>query len=264
MRCINSKKWRGLNRRYAETVAILAYAAAIIAVFYYLPYAISFFAFGLFIHALARNKKESGSALRHSATMEFIRSLSESGPKTKSAAIMSSIPVGFNYKDELYKAIASLKFGVDSETAFSEMLSSSDFNLRKIGLILYSCFRHGVRIKDAARLELENDSEKIRYAIKASPMLANSEAMMLGSTNFFFPAFAGITLNIMKFSNGSAYTATSTLLMCLFVYYIANVNFGYISRHRFSFLDKTARVMRLSAFAAIVMGAVLEISSIML
>ncbi len=80
----------------------------------------------------------------------------------------------------------------------------------------------------------------------------------------FFPMFAGITVNIMRFSIPGLKPGYYTALVAIFMYYVIVANY-ISSRDSVAFWSSPLlRTLRLSSFASIIMQASMRLSYIML
>ncbi len=251
----------------AALLIITSYSISLLLSIFSFIYAFPIFIAGFVLHK-HKNKADRASSNidRHSIsdTLNMLNSLSISRGNTRSLSVTSAIPPYFAYKKEVNLSLKEFRITGNSHKSFAVLISSPKIQLRKIGILLYSSFNWGYDIKKSAIQILKNDSERLSYASKAIPMLSNAEAMVALGTNFFFPAFAGVIISIIKFSSPKLYISSSMLLASFFMYYIISVN--YASSHKYNTPLK-ARIMQtfgLSSVAAMVMSLTLQLSSMMI
>lgn len=199
-----------------------------------------------------------------SGIISSLKLLSLHSHMTRASNARSSIHPGSEYSKETNLSLKKYRLTGNPMLSFSSMMKSSDFKLRKLGIILYLSFSDGILLNKLASVNLEKNSIDLHYSDALIPLLSNTEIMTLSGTNLFFPIFAGITLNIIKFSAPSVYSGSAIALVAIFIFYIISANVVTVEN---SFNNKSGaitKIIQLSAFASLALEATLRISSMMI
>ena len=99
---------------------------------------------------------------------------------------------------------------------------------------------------------------------KMAQISESGDTMIASGINFFFPIFAGITINILKFSSPAGYQVYSMALIAMFLYYIMAVNYSTLSNSLRPRGGVVMRTLRMGALASLIMQAALRLSAFML
>jgi hypothetical protein len=261
---INPYTLRGKGKASIGGALAAIYSVSILSSVYYLPFSASAFITAFAVQRLSKFNGRKRDKFVISDTMEMIKSMSEAKAMTRYSAVLSSIPKDFKHYLQIKNSMEKFRLTGDVDDSFGAMIKSGDKQLRDIGAILYSSFVTGSNTSSASSWFIKKNSATMKYGLKLLPMAENSELMLISGINFFFPLFAGITLNIIRFSSPGAYTSSYIPLLGLFIFYILSVNYvtlknSFIARGKY-----IIRVLELSAFASLVVQIALHASYLML
>ncbi|MEM0154260.1 MAG: hypothetical protein QW814_00275 [Methanothrix sp.] len=152
----------------------------------------------------------------------------------------------------------------NAEFAFGKMVSERDPSLSILGITLYSGFSCCGSIAGASEWMSSKCSALMGHIAKMAQMSESSDTMLASGINFFFPVFAGITINIIRFSSPTGYQSYSIALVAMFLYYIIAVNYSTASNSLHPRDGIFIRTLQMSAIASFIMQVALRLSAFML
>jgi hypothetical protein len=137
-----------------------------------------------------------------------------------------SLSPGFAFCAEMNRAISAYAMQGDARVSFSKLLSSNSSTLREISSAVVQRLDSGAEMLAPLKDIKRRASQENEYRMKSlgSSLNANS-VVMLGSV-LFFPAFAGIGMQISSFAGASQGFAAvkAGALAAVFVFYIIQSN----------------------------------------
>lgn len=147
--------------------------------------------------------------------------------------LQRSLSPGFVFCPEMNRAISAYAVQGDARLSFSALLASDSGVLRELSSAVVQRLDGGADMLGPLRDIRRRASSENRYRLKSlgSSLNANS-VVMLGSV-LFFPAFAGIGLQIARFAGASQGFAAvkAGALAAVFAFYIVQtnlINFRYL------------------------------------
>ncbi|MCL5680119.1 MAG: hypothetical protein M1465_02145 [Candidatus Marsarchaeota archaeon] len=261
---IKYKPLRKYVKGISEYAAVFLYSVSIVSSIYYLPLSASAFMLAIAVQKLSKHGYKGRDKFVISDTFEMMKSMSAAKKKPRYSNILSSMPRDFKHYNLVKRSLVKFKLTGDAESSFGEMLGSVDKRLRDIGTILYSSFITGSDISGISSWFIKKNSSAMRYGMRILPLAENSELMLSSGINFFFPLFAGITINIIKFSSPGAYASSYLSMFAIFIFYIITVNYATL-KNSFAARDGYfIKVLSLTAFASLAMQLAVRVSSFML
>ncbi|MCL4387751.1 hypothetical protein M1567_01205 [Candidatus Marsarchaeota archaeon] len=216
------------------------------------------------LHGLSKSGPDWGWKSTPISTLSILHSVSQSQKSTSYSKVMHSIPSEFRYRSEIKSAMKRFKATGDAKFSFGKLVSNNDPSLSAIGIILYSAFSGGAGMAGASKWMKAKCSGLMGQIAKMAQISESSDTMIASGINFFFPIFAGITINILRFASPSGYKVYSTALIAMFLYYIMAVNYSTLSNSLRPRDGVVMRTLRMSALASLVMQAALRLSAFML
>ena len=249
---------------HAAAAAAAMYLASIAVSFYSVWTSAPIFLSAIVFHRLSKDGQDSKWKSSPTETISILQSISQSPKGTSYSKAMHSIPPGFRHSNSVKSAMKKFRATGNAEFAFGKMVSGKDPSLSILGIVLYSGFSGGTGLTGASRWVLAKCSALMGHIAKMTRMSESSDMMVSSGINFFFPVFAGITINIIRFSSPAGYQSYSLALIAMFMYYIMAVNYSTSSNSLRPHDGIFMRTLQMSAIASFIMQAALRLSAFML
>ncbi|MGI0134697.1 MAG: hypothetical protein ACREBW_07050 [Candidatus Micrarchaeaceae archaeon] len=259
----NDAKWL---RTLAAACAVAGAASSIASFFIGVIFAIPLCALSLGILAfLARRLPSNAASLNHS-TLRFASNLIEnwSGSTGTSRIIESSLDDGFAFSGSLRTALVEYRHAGDATSAFRDASSRYPVLGRILGILALR-LDTGIDVRDQlelARAELQSSHDRGLRGLGAS---SNAAAVSGAGAVLFFPAFAGISLGIIRAASVSGQQAAlhSGLTVIFAGYILITVAIGSLHSQgtAASKLAKTSALSSL-AFLILMLSSTLQIGAI--
>lgn len=249
---------------HTATAAAAMYIASMAVSFYSVWISVPIFLSAIVLHGLSKAGQDSRWKSSPMETISILKSISQSPKGTSYSKAMNSMPPGFRHSNAIKSAMKKFRATGNAEFAFGKMVSEKDPGLSAIGMALYSSFSGGTGLTEASSWILAKCSALMGHIAKMTQMSESSDMMVASGINFFFPVFAGITINIIRFSSPVGYQSYSIALIAMFMYYIMAVNYSTSSNSPRPHDGIFMRTLQMSAIASFIMQAALRLSAFML
>lgn len=249
---------------HAAKVAAAMYAASIAVSVYSLWLSLLILLSATALYSFSRTGKHSNWKSSQIETISILESISQGPKRTSYSIAMHSMQPGFRHSNAVKSAMKKFRATGNSEFAFGKMVSQSDPGLSILGITLYSSFSGSTGLIGASKLMATKCSAFMGHIAKMAQMSENSDMMVASGINFFFPVFAGITINIIRFSSPAGYQSYSIALIAMFLYYVISVNYSTASNSMRPRDHVFMRTLQMSALASFIMQAALRLSAFML
>jgi hypothetical protein len=249
---------------HADMAVSAIYIGSITVSIYSIWLSIPIFLSAIALHGLSRVDRTSGWKSSSTDTLSILQSIAKSPKSTSYSKVMHSIPPEFRYRNEAKSAMERFRATGNAKFAFGKMVSEKNPSLSVLGIVLYSGFSGGTSTSEASRWMAAKCSALMKQIAKMARMSESSDTMVASGINFFFPVFAGITINIIRFSSPAGYQSYSIALTAMFLYYIIAVNYSTASNSLRPHDGILVRTLSMSAIASFVMQAALRLSAFML
>jgi hypothetical protein len=216
------------------------------------------------LHGLLNADQNSNWKSTPTGTLSILQSISQSQKSTSYSKVMHSIPSEFRYRSEIKSAMKRFKATGNAKFSFGKLVSNKDPSLSVLGITLYSAFSGGAGMASASNWMKAKCSVLMGQIAKMAQISESGDTMVASGINFFFPIFAGITINILRFSSPAGYQVYSMALIAMFLYYIMAVNYSTLSNSLRPRDGVAMRTLRMGALASLIMQAALRLSAFML
>ena len=197
-------------------------------------------------------RKENKNRKINEDTYEFILNLIYwyKTKQSKQQLIIASLSKKFYFYNEMIYALKIYNKLGNAEAAFKNIVREKTFYFQQVVNLLIQSIDKGIDIYEPLNeIKRQFDIEK-KYISKALASMHNSQSMMQLGSSIFFPIFAGISMNILKFTsqmNNIKFDLQSFSM--LFVTYIAIINFINFRYKNSSITSKTENIMVFTLFS---------------
>lgn len=185
---------------------------------------------------LLRKSSGGGSNRTDDDSMRFVGRLIDSYTDSINTPRLLEISLSqdFWFYKDMREAISKYTMQGNAELSFSKPLMSDSGALREITAALVQRLDNGVEILGPLKEIRRRIGANSRHRLKTLCSALNSDSVARLGSVAFFPAFAGISLQIVKFTNSSEGFAAAKpwALVAIFAFYIIYtniINFRYSS-----------------------------------
>ncbi|MEM0201611.1 MAG: hypothetical protein QXR73_00325 [Candidatus Micrarchaeaceae archaeon] len=253
-----------MSFRHANIALAAIYTTSIMVSIFSPWIAIPLLILAMVMHSASKAGVVSGWKSSPTDTISILQSIAKSPQNTSYSKVSRSITPGFRHRNMVNSAMKRFRATGNAEFAFGKMASEKDPSLSILGITLYSGFSGCGSISRASKWMAGKCSTMMEHIAKMAHISESSDTMLASGINFFFPVFAGITINIIRFSSPAGYQSYSIALVAMSIYYIIAVNYSTASNSLRPREGIFIRTLQRSAFASFVMQVALRLSAFML
>ncbi len=201
--------------------SILFILSAAFSIFGYFTISIIALGFGIIIFKKRLATGKSVSRI-DSDTINFLDVLISEYSKSKNliSALETTSNGSYIFSNTLKEAIAKLRDGMPTESAFSGLKIHGSVYLNELIDVVDVGLETGSDIEPALIAVRENAKERDSYRLKTLGAMENVITINQMGGAVFFPIFAGISLDIIRFTNTLSTQIKNAGVMSLFVVFI--------------------------------------------
>ena len=165
---------------------------------------------------------------RDNDVLQFVSNLIDNYSNSINTARLLGISLSkdFWFYKEMKDSVSKYSIDGSAEASFSKLLGSDSMALRHIASIIAQRLDSGAEILDPLKEIRRRIILDSRYKLRSLGSVLNSNSVVGLGSMLFFPAFAGISLQIIRFTNISqGISAANPLpLIAIFAFYMVYIN----------------------------------------
>ena len=189
---------------------------------------IAFAALSSLCFLLLYRSSGSGASRREIESMQFVGNIIDNYTEQTSTLklIEMSLSNELWFRKDMEEAVSRYRMHGDAGSAFSKLLSSDTTALREATAAIVQGLDSGTGMLGPLKEIKRRIGAERRYALKAMGGTLNADSVSRLGSALFFPAFAGISLQIVRFTDaGQGFSsAKAWVLMATFAFYIISAN----------------------------------------